>query len=114
MPTDCAFVVTSVHHLQENEKQSEKEKAKEKETEKESVDKSASAAARARKNRRPREKRRSTGVAYMPSEVGRAVFLLRNTQPNRHRLVIRRTFYRLVASCEPVKIMLNIVHNDYI
>ena len=73
MPTDCALVVTSIHHLQENEKQSEKEKAKEKETEKESVDKSASAAARARKNRRPREKRRSTGVAYMPSEVGRAV-----------------------------------------
>ena len=73
MPTDCAFVVTSIHHLQENEKQSEKEKAKEKETEKESVDKSASAAARARKNRRPREKRRSTGVAYMPSEVNRAV-----------------------------------------
>jgi hypothetical protein len=55
--------------FQENEKQSEKEKAKEKETEKESVDKNSSAAARARKNRRPREKRRSTGVAYMPSEV---------------------------------------------
>ncbi|XP_046845850.1 protein phosphatase 1 regulatory subunit 12B-like isoform X1 [Xenia sp. Carnegie-2017] len=49
----------------ENENQSEKEKQKEKETEKESVDKSAS---RVRKSRRPREKRRSTGVAYMPSE----------------------------------------------
>ena len=57
----------------EKERQSEKEKEKEKETEKESADKSPSSSARARKMRRPREKRRSTGVAYMPSEVWKLV-----------------------------------------
>ena len=54
----------------EKEKEKEKEgKEKEKEKEKEEDDSALGSSGRTRRTRRPREKRRSTGVAFLPDEV---------------------------------------------